>query len=228
MIFADRAQAGHCLAKLLEVYRHRNPVVLALPRGGVPVAVEIARALEAPLDVLMVRKIGVPNHLEWAAGAVAEGDPPELVVNDEVKRVMGLSPEFFREQAAILGRNLDLRAANFREGRAPVALEGRTAIVVDDGIATGATMRAALRAARRRGAATVVAAAPVAAAGTVAALKHDADAVVCVTIPEDFDAVGNYYSDFDQVDDATVKTLLRQIGPSGGGGGGDDGGPQWN
>ena len=182
-----------------------HPVVLGLPRGGVPVAAEIARALGAPLDVLVVRKLGVPWHPEVAMGAV--GEDGATVLNTDVTAAARVTLDDVEAVAQRERAEVEQRVIRFREGRPPAPRAGRTAIVVDDGIATGATMRAACSIARVRGAASVVVAVPVAAPDALAAL--DADDIVCLSSPEDFMAVGMHYLDFRQVDDGEVVELLR-------------------
>lgn len=203
--FPDRATAGRHLAAELARNNYPDPVVLALPRGGVPVAAEIAQALDAPLDLILARKVGVPGQPEVAAGAVVDGD---LVVNADVLATVGLSEDDVRGLAE---RELDEIARRRRNyGVATVPLVGRTAIVVDDGIATGATMRVALRAVRRRNPGHLVLAVPVAPPRTIAALAHEADEVVCLVAPRGFVAVGQYYEDFHQLTDAEVIALLNR------------------
>jgi predicted phosphoribosyltransferase len=185
-------------------------VVLALPRGGVPVAAEVARVLAAPLDLLMVRKIGVPWQPELALGAVVDGDDPDVVVNEEILRRAGYSDEQIAPLAARALAEIERRQARYMGGRPALTVRGRTAIVVDDGIATGATVRAAVQALRRRGAARIVVAAPVAPRDVLDTLRTLADDVVCLATPEPFMAVGSAYRDFDQVDDETVVKLLDE------------------
>lgn len=196
--FPDRAAAGRELAAELVRTGHPDPVVLALPRGGVPVAAEIAVALEAPLGLVLARKIGVPGQPEVAAGAVVDGD---LVVNPDVLAATGMTEMDVR---ALAGQ-IEPR----QYGQSVVPVEGRTAIVVDDGIATGATMRVALRAVRRRNPSHLVLAVPVAPPRTLASLAHEVDEVVCLETPRDFFAVGVWYEDFHQVSDEEVAAALR-------------------
>ena len=198
--FPDRPSAGRQLAAELVRSHYSDPVVLALPRGGVPVAAEVAAALGAPLDLILAHKIGVPGQPEVAAGAIVDGD---LVVNPQVLSATGLTEADVRKLAADAPRAPEY-------GVAKIALQGRTAIVVDDGIATGATMRVALRAVRRRNPAHLVLAVPVAPPRTIAALAHEVDEVVCLEAPRDFVAVGAHYDDFLQVSDAEVRALLDE------------------
>jgi len=206
--FTDRADAGRRLAAQLEHLRGPDVVVVGLPRGGVPVAVEVARALGAPLDVIVVRKLGVPFQPELAMGAIGEGGA--LVVDERVVVEAGVTAEEF---AAVEGREraeLERRVRRFRGGRPPVPLVGRTVVVVDDGIATGSTARAACQVARAQGAARVVLAVPVAPPGSVVALRPDADEVVCVEIPAWFFAIGEFYDDFTQTSDEEVIGMLAR------------------
>ncbi|MGI9823817.1 phosphoribosyltransferase [Agromyces sp. Marseille-Q5079] len=208
--FEDRRDTGRRLAQaLLERGAGVDPVVLGLPRGGVPVAAEVATVLGAPLDVLVVRKLGLPRHPEVAMGAI--GERGARVVNDDVVRFGGVSSH---DLAAVERREraeLDSRIARFRGGTAPLDLTGRTAIVVDDGVATGATARVACAVARASGAASVVLAVPVGAADAVAELAASPgiDAVVCLMVPPFFMAVGQHYVDFRQTSDAEVQQILR-------------------
>ena len=203
--FADRQQAGRMLAERLAEHPLTDPVVLGLPRGGVPVAAEIARALDAPLDVLVVRKLGFPGHEEFAMGAVGEGGARAL--NEQV--AAGVASRDFERIEAREKAEVEQRVARFRERRAAVDLRGRTAIIVDDGIATGATARAACAVARARGADVIVLAVPVAAPDSLAELADAADEIVCLHAPPGFMAVGMHYVDFRQVEDAEVVRLLR-------------------
>jgi putative phosphoribosyl transferase len=208
-MFLDRTDAGRRLAEALQRRADPDPVVLALPRGGVPVAAEVARMLKAPLDLVMVRKIGVPHQPELAVGAVANGDRPEIVVNEDVARHTGLSRAEIEEMAVPQIEEIRRRRALYLAGRAAVPVAGRAAIVVDDGVATGATMRAALRAVRRQAPALVVLAVPVASREALEGLRDEADAVVCLEVPDPFFAVGVHYRHFGQTSDDEVVKLLR-------------------
>jgi putative phosphoribosyl transferase len=207
--FADRRAAGRALACALAARPFARPiVVLALPRGGVPVAAEVARALRAPLDLLLVRKIGAPWQPELAVAAIVEGDPPDVVVEDTVRAATGVNRDWIDRQAALELREIERRRDAYLAGRAPVPLAGATVVLVDDGIATGTTVRAALRALRRRGAGRVVLAVPVAPRDTLASLRGDVDEVVCLAQPTPFEAVGCHYVDFRQVGDDEVRASL--------------------
>lgn len=207
--FADRAEAGRLLAERLAALRLEAPLVLALPRGGVPVAAEIARALAAPLDVAFVRKIGAPYQPELAIGAVADGDAPEIVLNEELVASLGLDADFIAAQARRELASIERRRREYAPLRARVEPEGRAVIVVDDGVATGMTMQAALRHLKRRKPARLIAAVPVASREALALLEREADQVVCLSAPRDFGSVGFFYRDFGQVSDEEVATLLR-------------------
>ena len=213
MIFQDRQDAGKRLARELLRFKASDPIVLALPRGGVPVAFEIARALEAPLDLVLVRKIGAPDQPELALGAVVDGEKTEIVVNEDVLEALALSESFVRERAAREIEEIERRRRLYLRGRDRVPVAGKTALVVDDGIATGATMRAALRAVRRRQPSRLVLAVPVAPAETVESLRSEVDEVVCLSTPSFFGAIGYFYHDFRQVDDDEVRRLLAEAAP---------------
>ncbi|HET8617947.1 MAG TPA: phosphoribosyltransferase family protein, partial [Acidimicrobiales bacterium] len=201
--FADRRDAGRRLAALLSDLAGGDVVVLGLPRGGVPVAAEVAGALGAPLDVLVVGKIGVPGHEELALAAVA--DDGRVALNPGVIASAGLTTDDVGELARRHAAELARRARDLRGGREPATLEGRTVVVVDDGMATGATMRVALDVVRRRAPHQLVAAVPVAAPEAAALVGKAADRVECVLTPPDFRAVGPWYGDFTQVSDAEVR-----------------------
>jgi len=207
-VFRNRTEAGTALAARLEHLRGDDVVVLGLPRGGVPVAFEIAEALDAPLDVIVVRKVGVPGQPELAMGAI--GEDGVRVVNDEIVRLTGASTADFARVEQREREELRRRAVRFRGAAPRVDLTGRTAVLVDDGIATGSTARAACHVARAHGAARVVLAVPVAAPDSVVALSEDADEIVCVEQPSWLRSVGQWYEDFTQVEDQTVVELLER------------------
>jgi predicted phosphoribosyltransferase len=207
-IFADRHEAGQRLAQALERYAGRTDVlVLALPRGGVPVAYEIAEAIDAPLDIFVVRKLGMPGHPEYAMGAIASGGV--RVVSDDVIRWYGISPAAIDAIARDELAELERREREYRRGRPMTDLRGRTVILVDDGLATGSTMRAAVHAVRALGPARVVVAVPVGAPSTCQEFNGIADEVVCARTPEPFSAVGLWYRDFSQTSDSEVRALLE-------------------
>jgi predicted phosphoribosyltransferase len=207
-MFRDRVEAGDVLAGLLAHYAGRPDVlVLALPRGGVPVAARVAQALGAPLDVFVVRKLGVPGHEELAMGAIASGGV--RVVNEQVVGRLRLGEADLQRVAEAEERELVRRERSYREGRAPPDLAGRVVILVDDGLATGSTMRAAVAAAWRLDPARVVVAVPTAPASTCQQLRAEADQVVCATTPHPFRAVGFSYRSFPQTSDEEVRALLR-------------------
>lgn len=209
MIFHDRADAGRALARRLSRYANRPDVlVLALPRGGVPVAYEVARALHAPLDVFLVRKLGVPGQEELAMGAIATGGV--RVLNDDVVRLLQIPDEVIDSVAARQWRELERREQSYRDDRPLPAMRGRTVILIDDGLATGSTMRAAVAALRKQGPACIVVAVPVASASTCDDFRAEVDDVVCAQTPEPFYAVGSWYEDFTQTGDAEVHALLDE------------------
>ena len=208
--FLDRHEAGRNLAQDLLRYADQRPAVFALPRGGVPIGYEIAKALKAPLDLILVRKIGVPFQPELAAGAVVNGDEPEVVLNREVVESLGLTEEFLKEETDRKLAEIEERRRTYLADRKRVDPRGRTAIVADDGIATGATIKAALHAIRRQEPAQLVLAAPVAPPDTVAELRQEADAVHCLDTPEFFLAIGVFYQNFHQLSDDEVVRLLAE------------------
>jgi len=207
--FRDRAEAGRRLAAELSAYAHRPDVrVLALPRGGVPVGFEVARALRAPLDVFLVRKLGVPGHEELAMGAIASGGI--VVLNEDVVEQFGVSAAEIEMVAEAERRELARRERRYRGDRPRPELAGTSVILVDDGLATGATMRAAVTALKQEGPEHVVVAVPVAAPETCDALRDEVDDVVCAVTPEPFHAVGLWYADFSQTTDEEVHDLLER------------------
>jgi putative phosphoribosyl transferase len=208
MLFADRQDAGRRLSAALWRFKDQRPVVLALPRGGVPVGFEIATKLRAPLDAVLVRKIGHPWSPELAIGAIADGEPIETVIDDRAVAEFGISQAYLDGEIAKQTRAIEQRRHRYFIGRSPIDIRQRTALVVDDGIATGATMRAALRAVRRRAPAKLILAVPVAPADALEALRSEVDEIVCLASPEDFGAVGIYYDDFRPVEDEVVIDLL--------------------
>jgi putative phosphoribosyl transferase len=208
--FLDRHEAGRKLAQDLLRYADQRPAVFALPRGGVPIGYEIAKALRAPLDLILVRKIGVPFQPELAAGAVVDGDEPQVVLNPTVVEPLRLSEAFLKEETDRKLVEIEERRHAYLSGRSRVDPRGTTAIVADDGIATGATIKAALRAIRRREPARLVLAAPVAPPETVEALRQEVDAVHCLETPEFFMAIGIFYEDFHQLSDDEVVKLLAE------------------
>jgi len=205
--FTDRPEAGRALGVALESLRDANPVVLGMARGGVPVAAEVARHLHAPLDVLVVRKVGAPGHPEFAIGALTTGI---LRIDETTVERLGVTRREIDEIVAEETRELARREAAYRQGRAPIAVGGRTVIVVDDGLATGLSARVAVDAVRRLGPSRVVFAAPVCAPGAAERLGLLPEEVTCVMVPDDFYAVGAYYKDFRQTGDAEVIALLAE------------------
>ena len=207
MLFRDRADAGRQLLSKLGTYKDRPDVlVLGLPRGGIPVGYEVARGLGAPLDVFVVRKLGVPGQEELAMGAIATGGV--RIVNHDVVDALRIPPDVLDRAAAEELRELERREQSYRGPRPTPRVEGRTVILVDDGLATGSTMRAAVAALRQQGPAHIVVAVPVAAAQTCADLRHEVEEVVCFATPEPFMAVGRFYDDFSQTSDEEVGALL--------------------
>jgi putative phosphoribosyl transferase len=208
-LFRDRADAGRILAGKLAAYANRQDVlVLALPRGGAPVAYEVAQALHAPLDVFLVRKLGVPGQEELAMGAIASGGT--RVLNEEVIGKLNVPEQVIETVAAEEKQELSRREHDYRDRRPPPDVRGRTVILVDDGLATGSTMRAAVAALRQQGPSRIVVAVPVGAPEICAELQHEADEAVCAHMPEHFYAVGAWYDDFAQTSDDEVCTLLAR------------------
>jgi putative phosphoribosyl transferase len=208
MDFIDRFEAGRLLAAELAHLRGQHPVVLALPRGGVPIGFEVARALQAPLDLVLVRKIGAPGQPELAIGAVAEGDPPELVTEQRLLTALAVPSGYVEATKLQALDEIRRRRAVYLRDRPSVPLHARVAIVVDDGIATGATMLAALRAVRRQAPQRLVLAVPVAAPDSLRRLSRAADETVCLETPMEFSAVGQFYRAFPQLSDQEVTDLL--------------------
>ncbi len=207
--FPNRAEAGRLLAEKLEKYAGRNDViVLGLPRGGVPVAYEVAKSLRAPLDVFIVRKLGVPGFEELAAGAIASGGV--RVLNEDVLRALPKADQIIESVTAKETAELERREKSYRADRPAPELRDRVVILVDDGLATGATMRAAVKALRQRGVAKIVVAVPVGPPDTCREFEDEADETICASAPEFFQAVGQYYEDFSQTSDEEVRDLLAR------------------
>lgn len=207
--FGDRREAGKLLAEAVEPMGLEDPVVLALPRGGVPVGFEVAKALKAPLDILLVRKIGAPRHEEYGIGAVVDGASPQIVIDEDAARMVGADQAYIEREVQRQLAEIERRREIYRTGP-PVPLAGRTVLVVDDGIATGGTVRAALQALAKVGAKKIVLAVPVAPADSLQQMESLCDRVVCLMTPSPFYAVGAHYVVFDQTDDAEVVDLLQQ------------------
>lgn len=213
-VFADRTAAGRQLARVLAQRRFADPVVLALPRGGVPVAVEVALALNAPLDLLIVRKIGAPANAELAVGAIAEGAEAPVVDRESVAGT-GTSQQYVDREAEAQRREIVRRRSLYLHDRPALPVKGRTAIVVDDGLATGSTALAAVRALRERKPARLVLAIPVAPRSTIVRLRPEVDELVCLATPDYFGAVGVHYADFRQVEDEEVIAAMARAAGSG-------------
>ncbi len=211
MIFQDRTDAGRALASALREYAGRpDVVVLALPRGGVPVAYEVARELGAPLDVFVVRKLGTPGQEELAVGAIASGGT--RVLNYEVVNNLEISREAIDEVSIREQMELERRERQFRGDKPPLDVRGKTVVLIDDGLATGSTMRAAVAALRAKGPARIVVAVPVAAASTCDRMRYEVDEMVCLYAPDEFYAVGEWYRDFSQTTDEEVRERLQRAG----------------
>ncbi|MBI3909445.1 MAG: phosphoribosyltransferase [Armatimonadetes bacterium] len=206
--FEDRREAGKALEEALLPYRDEHPIVLAVPRGGVVVGDEVARALEAPLDVIVARKLGAPGQPELAIGAVVSGEPPIHVLNEDLVRLLAVPDWYINEEAQHQEEEIRRRLTRFRGDRPALDLSGRTVILVDDGIATGYTLRAAIQAIRRQQPARLVVAVPVAPPETVEALHPEVDALVYLETPSPFYAVGVWYIEFSQVSDDEVAAIL--------------------
>lgn len=208
VIFENRSEAGKRLALALEEYRHEKPIVLALPRGGVPIGAEIAKALNASLSVVVVRKIGAPHNPEFGIGAVAEGNV-RVLDKPSIKR-LGISKEELAEETKKEKEELKRRIATYRNGRPLPQFQKRTVILVDDGLATGITAQAAIAMIKKQKPKQIIFASPVCAYDTLRELRHLVDSVICVTTPVDFAAVGQWYRSFEQVSDEEVVALLRR------------------
>ena len=210
MQFLDRHDAGQRLAAELKTRGLTDPIVLALPRGGVPVGYEVAHVLDAPLDILLVRKLGAPGYEEFGIGAVVDGSQPQIVLNSEAIEKLQVTPAYVAQERDRQLAEIERRRQLYSGSTPPLDVEGRTVIVVDDGVATGGTVLVALRALRRAAPRRIVLAIPVAPPETLAKLSAEADDVVCLAAPGDFRAVGVYYADFTQTSDEEVIELLRK------------------
>ncbi len=208
MMFADRTDAGRRLARELQRFRREKPVVLGLARGGVPIGCEIALALHAPLDVLLVRKIGVPWQPELAAGAIVDGARIDQVMDRNLIATLSIPEDYLENEVARQAKEIERRRKVYFGDRPPIEIAGRSVIVTDDGIATGASMRAVLLALRRRNPARLILAVPVAPPDSIAGLRTEADEIVCLATPAEFGAISLFYEDFHQVEDAEVVACL--------------------
>jgi putative phosphoribosyl transferase len=215
MVFADRREDGRRLVPLLIKFKDQKPVVLALPRGGAPVAFEVAQALNAPLDVALVRKIGAPGHEELGLGAVVDGAHAQVVLNDEIVRMVQPSKAYLEAETSRQLAEIERRRHLYREGEPALDIAGRTAIVVDDGIATGGTVKAVLKALAKAKPSRLVLAVPVAPGDSLADLRSEADEVICLATPDPFYAVGMHYREFSQTSDQEVIELLHRSKISG-------------
>lgn len=207
-MFRDRTDAGKRLAACLQRLTQEPLVVVALPRGGVPVAFEVAKALQAPLDVVLIRKIGAPGQPELAVGAIADGDFVETVINADLANETGATAEYIEQQKEAALEEIERRRARYLKGRVRPEIADRSVIIIDDGIATGASVRVAVKAFRQQGARRITIAVPVAPPGTVQSLQQEVDEVICLETPEFFPAVGAFYRDFTQTTDDDVIDLL--------------------
>lgn len=210
LIFSDREDAARQLAAKLKRFGELKPIIFALPRGGVPIGFEVARSLDAPLDVIIVRKLRHPLSPELAIGAIAEGAEDAPFLDKDDIALMGLSESYIEQEITRQREELDRRRKRYADGRRLLPGHGRVAILVDDGVATGSTMIAAIRAIRAQQPARIVVAVPVASTSALAALKAEADEVICLQAPPGFRAVGEFYRDFHAIEDRTVVSLLMQ------------------
>ncbi len=215
VIFRNRKQAGELLAEEVARRAFPDPIVLGLPRGGVPVAAEVATKLKAPLDIILVRKIGAPMQRELAVGAVVDGGAPEIVRNEELISAIGLTEDQFQQEAKRQLEIIEERRKLWVAGRARIPVKGKTAIIVDDGIATGATVKASLHALKRQGPQRIVIATPVASRESLEELRRETDDVICLETPEYLGAIGFFYAEFSQVSDAEVSRILDSMSAEG-------------
>jgi putative phosphoribosyl transferase len=215
LCFSDRIDAGRRLGAEIAREGLADPLVMALPRGGVPVAAEVAAILGAPFDLLIVRKIGAPGHAEFGLGALVDGDEPQLVLNAEAMRLVKPSEAYLEAETARQRLELERRRRLYLGDRPRVSPEGRNVIIVDDGIATGGTVRAAVQALRKAGTAALMVAVPVAPPSAIASLRRQVDRVVCLATPHPFHAVSIYYDDFQQTTDAEVISLMSRVNGEG-------------
>lgn len=209
-IYADRRAAGSDLARRLQHLRASRPLILALPRGGVPVAYEVAAALDAPLDLLFVRKLGAPGYSELGIGAVVDGADPQVVLNDDIIRQIQPGADYIRTETARQLAEIERRRRFYMGDRKPLPVGGRVVILIDDGIATGGTVRAGLAGLRRGKPARLILAVPVAPSETLELLRQQCDEIICPEQPHPFYAVGAHYGDFTQTEDAEVVALLKK------------------
>lgn len=207
-MYKNREDAGMRLALKLMDYKDENPLVIALPRGGVPVGYVIAKMLEAELDIIIVRKLGAPYNPELAIGAVVEGEPPQVVRNESIIEYLGVTREFIQDSIDAQNQEITRRQKLYREGRVVSSPANRTVILVDDGIATGATMKVAIKGIKAKNPKRLIVAVPVGPSDVIASLKEDADEVICLSVPAYMYAIGEHYQNFSQTTDEEVIALL--------------------